>query len=239
LWSRAGGGCEPTTQAIEATGNTLTAFDHFMTEDPESMDWRIDLCPLEEYFEEGADESVIGSFHATMDKIRRALRLVAPLPLPASFHGLHERHRRVMAVDAAAYHRDLFARNPDEFGPNISSLIKAGLSELAVDYAEAVQGRMQFRDDMCDLLGTDTLAITPATMTTAPTLETTGDPGFNSPWSYAGLPTMTIPCGVDDLGLPCGFQIIGPTNSELRVLRAACICERALGFQQTPQLTPS
>ena len=35
--------------------------------------------------------------------------------------------------------------------------------------------------------------ITPATVSTAPDPSTTGDPAFNSPWSYTGLPTVSFP----------------------------------------------
>lgn len=222
----------------EVAASRLDDLARLLTEDSDPLGALVGLRPLGEYFCEAAEDRVRHSFQTACDRIAPSLDLLPPLPLPVSFAGLHERHRRVMAVDAAAYHRDAFAACPDDFGRNIGTLIAAGLNERAVDYIEAVNARQRFRDDMNDLLGSDSLAITPATTTTAPTLETTGDPGFNSPWSYAGLPAMTIPCGVDDQGLPCGLQIIGPSGSDLRVLRAAGICEQAIRFDQTPPRLP-
>ena len=35
----------------------------------------------------------------------------------------------------------------------------------------------------------------PATTGPAPLAHTTGDPAFNSPWSYTGLPTISIQTG--------------------------------------------
>ena len=64
----------------------------------------------------------------------------------------------------------------------------------------------------------------PAAPTTAPTRETTGDPRFNSPWSYAGLPAITIPCGFSDDGLPIGLQLVGAGEEERELLTAAEWC---------------
>ena len=77
----------------------------------------------------------------------------------------------------------------------------------------------------------------PSTATTAPaSLDTTGDPKFNSPWSYAGLPAITIPCGLADDEMPCGLQLVGPRNSELQLLHTAAWCETRLGFAERPKL---
>ena len=215
---------------------TAGSLDWLLFEHPESVAWRVDLQPLAGYFEDAASAGVRKCFRAALDLIGESQRIATPLPLPDSFEKLHDRHHCIMAVDAAAYHRTVFSQQPDDFGPNMTSLIKAGLTQHAVDYAEAVECRLRFRDDMSELLGNNALAVMPSTTMVAPSLETTGDPAFNTPWSYAGLPAITIPCGVDDNGMPCGLQIVGPPNSELRVLRAGWLCEQALGFRDTPRL---
>ena len=58
-------------------------------------------------------------------------------------------------------------------------------------------------DDKLDAL------ITPATLGTAPDPSTTGDPAFNSPWSYTGLPTVSFPIGLATDGLPVAIQLVG------------------------------
>lgn len=216
------------TEPGEVTTHSL---EWLLFEQTEAISWKAYLRPLTGYFEDVASEGVWTCFQDALKQLRLTRQIATPLPLPASFENLHDRHRRLMAVDAAAYHRDVFAQRPHDFGTNITTLIRAGLAEQADEYAEDVEHRSRFRDDMCELLGDTCLAITPSTTTAAPMLETTGDPAFNSPWSYAGLPAITIPCGLDDEGLPCGIQIIGPPNSELRVLHSAWVCEQALAFQ--------
>ena len=43
---------------------------------------------------------------------------------------------------------------------------------------------------------------------------------FNSPWSLAGLPAASVPCGFVD-GLPVGLALVGRRLAEATVLRVA------------------
>ena len=52
--------------------------------------------------------------------------------------------------------------------------------------------------------------------------------------NLAGLPGMSIPCGVDSNGLPIGMQIIGDCFKEHNIIRAAYTYELARGGFKTP-----
>jgi aspartyl-tRNA(Asn)/glutamyl-tRNA(Gln) amidotransferase subunit A len=54
------------------------------------------------------------------------------------------------------------------------------------------------------------------------------------PSNMAGLPGLSIPCGLSD-GLPVGLQLIGPQFSENLLFRAGHALERALGFDCVPE----
>jgi aspartyl-tRNA(Asn)/glutamyl-tRNA(Gln) amidotransferase subunit A len=54
------------------------------------------------------------------------------------------------------------------------------------------------------------------------------------PANMAGLPGLSIPCGLSD-GLPVGLQILGPQFSENLMFRAGHALERALGFDYVPE----
>ena len=49
--------------------------------------------------------------------------------------------------------------------------------------------------------------------------------------NVAGLPGMSIPCGVDSEGLPIGMQLIGKHFDEETILRAAYTYEQNEGVQ--------
>lgn len=55
------------------------------------------------------------------------------------------------------------------------------------------------------------------------------------PVNLAGLPGISVPCGISD-GLPVGLQIIGKTFGESIVLRAAYAFEQELGFKDKPEI---
>jgi aspartyl-tRNA(Asn)/glutamyl-tRNA(Gln) amidotransferase subunit A len=56
---------------------------------------------------------------------------------------------------------------------------------------------------------------------------------FTIPSNMAGLPSMSIPCGLSD-GLPVGFQLIGPQFAENRLFQVAYAIEQAIGFDPAP-----
>ncbi len=140
-------------------------------------------------------------------------------------------HRRIMAVEAAEYHRQVFADNPDAFAPNVAELINEGLRVSSVDYAAALKHRRDFTRTLARRLEAETVWLTPATTTTAPPRASTGNPAFNSPWSYCGFPTLCFPCGMDSSHLPVGIQLIGPPHSETTLLQAGLWCERTLELE--------
>jgi aspartyl-tRNA(Asn)/glutamyl-tRNA(Gln) amidotransferase subunit A len=54
------------------------------------------------------------------------------------------------------------------------------------------------------------------------------------PPNMAGLPGLSIPCGLSE-GLPVGLQLIGPQFSENRLFHVGHALERALGFDYVPE----
>ena len=54
------------------------------------------------------------------------------------------------------------------------------------------------------------------------------------PPNMAGLPGLSIPCGLSE-GLPVGLQLIGPQFSENSLFRAGHALEQAIGFDTVPE----
>ena len=176
-------------------------------------------------------------YERTLGRLKSSIH-TRPLALPDSFRDVHLWHRRIMAAEAAAYHRELFPAQRARYGREISKLLDEGLALPAVEYAEAMIRRDQMREELArllhqheDLLG---CLVMPATLGPAPGLETTGDPAFNSPWSYVGWPSLTIPCGLTADGMPCGLQFIAATPPQ--VFAMAGLCERILQFHERPAI---
>ncbi len=99
------------------------------------------------------------------------------------------------------------------------------------EYQEALRHQVAFRCAMARALADVDALVTPSTVTAAPAgLQSTGDPRFNSPWSHAGVPTVSIPCALTAAGLPISLQLVGSAWSEARLLAAATWCEEKVDF---------
>ena len=74
---------------------------------------------------EQASDEVCAATWAAYAMLRDAADGNSHLKLPASFAEVHAQHWRIMAVDAAVYHRESFTATPQAFGPHIAKLIQA------------------------------------------------------------------------------------------------------------------
>ncbi|MFL5826658.1 MAG: Asp-tRNA(Asn)/Glu-tRNA(Gln) amidotransferase subunit GatA [Thermoleophilaceae bacterium] len=130
------------------------------------------------------------------------------------------------------------------FGAEVKRRIMLGTYALSSGYYEAYYGRAQrvrtkIADDFRDAFKRVDFVVTPTSPTVAFKLgERTANPlamylsdYFTVPMSLAGIPAISIPCGLSE-GLPVGLQIAGPAFSENRVLDAAYALEQAIGFER-------
>ena len=82
----------------------------------------------------------------------------------------------------------------------------------------------------------------PAAPTTAPKLgESLSDPLkmylgdiYTISVNLAGLPGITLPCGMDQNGLPIGLQLIGDCFAEKKIIRAAYAYEQTRSYEHSP-----
>ncbi|HEU0249213.1 MAG TPA: Asp-tRNA(Asn)/Glu-tRNA(Gln) amidotransferase subunit GatA [Solirubrobacteraceae bacterium] len=140
----------------------------------------------------------------------------------------------------------------DGFGAEVKRRVMLGTYVLSSGYYDAYYGRAQrvrtkIVEDFRSAFAACDLIVTPTAPTVAFELgEKTGDPlamylndFCTVPMSLAGIPAISIPCGLagsdrslgpGGAGLPVGFQLAGPAFSETRLLDAAFALEQAFGF---------
>jgi Asp-tRNA(Asn)/Glu-tRNA(Gln) amidotransferase A subunit family amidase len=176
------------------------------------------------------DDLAAPSVRAVMNQAENTLRTcgasVHDHMLPAECAEVLARHRTVMAVEGAVFHGQRLRRHPEDYLPNITKLLEEGLACSATEYARCKAHQQHLRDSIS--FGRFDALLTPATTCPAPDRATTGDPAFNSPWSYTGLPTVSLPVGRSPDGLPLSIQLVGRPFDEHTLLAAAAWCEKAL-----------
>jgi aspartyl-tRNA(Asn)/glutamyl-tRNA(Gln) amidotransferase subunit A len=57
------------------------------------------------------------------------------------------------------------------------------------------------------------------------------------PPSLAGVPAMSLPCGLDSRGLPIGLQLVAPAFEESRLFAVAHAIETLVGRLTLPELS--
>jgi aspartyl-tRNA(Asn)/glutamyl-tRNA(Gln) amidotransferase subunit A len=143
---------------------------------------------------------------------------------------------------------ELVERTRDEgFGDEPKRRIMLGAYALSAGYYEAYYGQAQkvrrvIADEHAALFERYDLLLSPTSPTVAFTLgEKTENPlamylsdVLTIPPNMAGLPGLSIPCGLSE-GLPVGLQLIGPQLSENLLFRAGHALERALAFDYVPE----
>ena len=168
-------------------------------------------------------------------RLSEAGATVVEVALPASFAVAPDVQRVVMNVECAAFHEEFFRHRADEYGPRLRANIEMGLLIPTVTYLQAQRLRREFRRDLTALAQEVDALLMPATPAPAPRdLNTTGDAAFQAPWTSAGLPTVVIPSGLSQEGLPLGVQFAAPPFEEGRLLGTARWCEQALGLDLRP-----
>jgi len=187
------------------------------------------LGRLRGLFDHRADAAVAEMMHQVCVGLEKKGATIVDVPEPAAFAEVLPRHRIVMAVEAAAYHQERLRKHPEDYDPRIRALIEEGLSCPATEYARHNEHQALLVNEMlCCTAWIDAL-LTPATTNPAPDAATTGDPAFNSPWSYVGFPTISFPTGLSADGLPLAIQLVGRPWSESKLFSTALWCEDALG----------
>mgnify|MGYP001196084067 FL=1 len=141
-------------------------------------------------------------------------------------------HQTIMSVEAAVVHKQDFKKHANLYSPFIKDVIERGLLTPSIAYIQAQRIRRIFRQKLADATSKYDILLTTATDAGAPKdLETTGNPSYQVPWTMAGLPVISLPCGLDQNGLPLGIQIVGHLYSEATLLSYAKWCESILDTQ--------
>jgi aspartyl-tRNA(Asn)/glutamyl-tRNA(Gln) amidotransferase subunit A len=180
-----------------------------------------------------------------------AYYIIAPAEASANlarFDGVRYGHRAADAADLVT----MYERTRGEgFGAEVKRRIMIGAYALSAGYYDAYYGRAQrvrtlVRRDFEVAFAEVDLIVSPTSPTVAfPVGARADDPLAmymsdicTIPVNLAGLPAISVPCGLSD-GLPVGFQLIGPAFSENLILGAAHAVEAAVGFATAPPFRDS
>ena len=185
---------------------------------------------------ERADPDLRHHLEGVVERLAQAGARVSDLTLPPPFAGIHAAGQVVLEVEAATYHQSAFAKHADDYGAGMREMLKIGLARPATEYVTANRARTAFRQAMIPLLEAHDALLSPTAPGPAPAgLGWTGDASLCAPWSSAGVPSISLPTGLNASGLPLALQLVQAPTGLARLLGVAAWCERVLGFSERPR----
>ncbi len=180
-----------------------------------------------------------------------AYYLIAPAEASANlarFDGV----RYGLRVDGATTEEMMAATRAEGFGPEVIRRILLGTYALSAGYYDAFYGQAQkvrtlLRNEFAAAYEKVDVLVSPTSPTTAfPIGERTTDPlsmyfadVCTIASNLAGDPSGSVPIGLDDQGLPIGFQVMAPALHEAQLFRLAAEVERIADFRERPALATS
>jgi aspartyl-tRNA(Asn)/glutamyl-tRNA(Gln) amidotransferase subunit A len=228
--------CGPITKTVEDAALMLNSIAGYDQWDPSTVN-----VPVEDYtlacsrkssglrlgiprtpFYDTLDPEVAQALDAAIAVLRKLTKDVHEVQIleAVSF-------RSISGVEAYAYHAESVAKSPDAYQPFTRDRINsfAGDGKSAA-YANALRQMYVQRREIAKTFSTVDLLITPTMARTAESFPDSKnfDPlgtRNTSPFDVFGLPTITIPCGFSNAGLPIGLQISGAPFAESTVLSLA------------------
>lgn len=135
------------------------------------------------------------------------------------------------AVEAAVAHKATYPAHKEQYGSILASVVEAGHALSGIEYQEILLRRMAFRGRVDALFSTIDLLLTPvqpfAPLTLA-RIQTLGEQPvliamlqrYTCPFNMTGHPTITLPGGFTQDGMPIGFQLVAGRLGEEELVRA-------------------
>jgi Asp-tRNA(Asn)/Glu-tRNA(Gln) amidotransferase A subunit family amidase len=140
-----------------------------------------------------------------------------------NYKNIIDDHAAITGWDSVRNYADERLRNPDKMSAEIKEgPMKRGLEVTFERYVAAQRQTVAFRAHVDSLFDKVDVLLTASAPGEAPEgIAFTGDPVFNSIWTLAHTPCVTLPAGTGAKGLPLGVQLVGLRHADDRLLSIA------------------
>jgi amidase len=134
------------------------------------------------------------------------------------------------SVETALAHQETYPRHKDAYGPDLAGLIEQGRAVTGMELGRIYHDRLAFSGALKALFETVDLLLVPTMPVPIPSLARMGEYGkdpavlerilrFTAPFNFSGSPTITLPSGIDEAGLPLSLQLVARHEAEQLLCR--------------------
>ena len=176
---------------------------------------------------------------ASLEVLRGLGAVIVEVAMPEDLEHYLEGWQVLCPVEAMHAHRDFWPARRDEYGAWFGEWLDRGSRYSAADYAAAHQLRLECNGALARTMAGIDLLLCPSTPQAAipyPPSAAYGpispdrrpwDSRYTVPMDYAGLPTISMPCGLGRSELPLSVQLVGHRLSEPLLVQAGAAFESA------------
>src|SRR5947209_7225810 len=153
----------------------------------------------------------LAAFEKQLSILEKAGYTVRRIKAMSDIDTINQRDRQLVFAEMTQVHATWFSEYQTLYRPRTVAAIREGQQVDPEALATARTGRALVRAKLQVLMSQNAidLWVAPAAPGPAPEgIETTGNPAMNLPWTYAGLPTISLPAGRAENGLPLGLQCV-------------------------------
>ena len=230
----------PMAHRAEDVARILAAIDGYDSQDPSSVDGPRDelLRGLHDgikglkvavptiFFFDAVDPAVDALVRDAINVLASLGADVIDVAIPHAEQALSHT-RTLIFADAAAFHGERIATEPEKFGPEELDRLLLGVNTTGVEYAQAMQWLRRWRLQLAALFDTVDIVVSPTTSLITPLVHGTEMIAITNrlteksyAWSLGGNPAVSVPVGFVD-GLPVGMQLAGAWWRDGMLLRTA------------------
>jgi Asp-tRNA(Asn)/Glu-tRNA(Gln) amidotransferase A subunit family amidase len=179
-----------------------------------------------------ADAEQQRNFAAALTALQKAGAECVDMDLPADAELLIESTLQIVRYEAARIYGGLVAEHPDLSSDALKQLVAEGKEVPDAAYQAALALQQRLRQELADWIGQcDAVVTIPATGEAPRGHDYTGDAAFCVPWTFMGVPAITIPSGWSANGLPLGLQFVTPFGRDKAALQIAAWAEEVIAWQ--------
>lgn len=141
------------------------------------------------------------------------------------------------SVETALAHRDTYPERRADYGPDLAALIDQGRAMSGLDLGDIYHDRLAFCGGLAAVFEEVDLVLVPTMPVPIPSLSKMTEYGqdpevllrilrFTAPFNFSGNPTITLPAGIDKVGMPLSCQLVGPHLSEDLLVQAGHVFQQ-------------
>jgi aspartyl-tRNA(Asn)/glutamyl-tRNA(Gln) amidotransferase subunit A len=205
-----------------------------------------------EFFLEVLDPEVQRGFRSAVDLLKKRGARIKDVSLP-QLGASEEAGNQIARVEATMYHQQAgwFPQHAAEYSPDVYKRLEFGTKVTAIEYLNAMATRDKFKGQILDVFSANHLdaLVVPTIPITAPkigqdSIVINGSAHstralllrLNRPANLAGIPAISVPCGLSKGGLPIGLQFVSAWTEEALLLAIAREFEDGCSLSGRPKL---